>query len=201
MGLHNTTFLMIKLFKRKLSDWLWRDREKHFTGSVLDRLRGLDPVLASCRDTKVLDVTSSDGLISYEFFRRGAALIHGIERNRFSLRIARYIFADVPIPSRFIEADLAIGSRSLDAAIGSQLLPSYDIVLFLGIYHHLIGQMSAESLEELVKFFMSRSTCWFVVRTDLMEPVAKLAAANGFSLHSVEPKKADIGLLHVYIKS
>jgi hypothetical protein len=57
---------------------------------------------------------------------------------------ARRLFRDVPIEGRFIAANLALSGNEFEAKYGPFLLKQYDVVLFLGVYHHLKGQGPTE---------------------------------------------------------
>jgi len=181
----------------------WRAREKHYAGSLFDRFRGLQPLFDRAQGSTVLDVGSSDGLISYEFARRGSTLIHGLELDPFSVQFSKYLFREIPIDHLFLETDLALGVRStsLPSQTSGNLCEKYDIVLFLGVYHHLLNQVSKEEAGEIVRHFANLARGFFAVRTNTMSPVDDIVRNMGFELCSTSPAHSNVGLLHIYQSS
>lgn len=173
---------------------------KNYTGSIFDRLLGLEEVLEECEGKTVLDVGFSTGLVAYEFARRGASLIHGLEKERDLTWLARQIFRDVPIESQFRSADLTDGAAGIEKRYGAMLLPSYDIVLFLGVYHHL--KMEASELAKLVTFLAGKSSGCFVVRTDRLPELRDLILEQGFSVRRSHPGiPGRLGALEVFVRT
>lgn len=151
-----------------------------FTGSIFDRFDGLDFVLPKCKDCKVLDFGSSQGLVSYEFARAGAKLIHGFEINIVDVLFSRKLFKYVPAKSKFINADLSLSGKKFKKKYSHILHRKYDIVLFLGIYHVLANQMPEKELHSLVKALMSLTDNYFVVRTDMLPDFESIILEGGF---------------------
>lgn len=171
---------------------------KPYSGSAFDRLTGLEYVLEKCRGKTVLDVGSCDGLVGYEFARNGARLVHGIDVDRAGINFSRRLFRYVPVASLFARVDV---SRSENLPIGDKakgFLCKYDIVLFLGMYHHLRRQADKKDLERIVTRLLQAAETYFVVRTDLMPEVDDIVTGNGFGLvHGVDGGR-EIGKLNVY---
>lgn len=144
-----------------------------------DRLSGLHDLLHRAAGASVLDIAMNHGLIGFEFARKGAALVHGCDRHEPAVNAARGIFSELPIPSRFEVVDLARGAPALEKAFGQDLLPRYDIVLFLGIYHKLKAQTSDAVIGELVRRLASRAAQFFAARTPQADELGTLLAAAG----------------------
>ncbi len=175
--------------------------KKNFAGNIFDRMRGLDFILAKCSGCNVLDIGSNEGLISYEFARNGARLIHGFERDGQMVSFAERLFRDVPIESRFIAANLAISGDEFEKQYQAVLLQQYDVVLFLGVYHHLKKQMPIEHLHNLVEVLLDKTKRWFVVRTKAIAEFESIILSRNFKLvHSSPSIKGKGGLLHIYQK-
>lgn len=66
--------------------------------------------------------------------------------------------------SAFHVVDLTGGASALSAL---PLRPKYDIVCYLGMHHHLKGQMSPAALQHLTVAILGRSSDIFVARTPL----------------------------------
>ena len=165
---------------------LFRSRtigRKNFAGDIFSRFEGLEPLFEAARGASVLDVGSNEGLISYEFARHGARLVHGFERDRDRVQFSLRLFRDVAIDSHFEVANLAVtGHDFAKGARGQVLLPSYDIVLYLGMYHHLHKQAGKEVADDLVRFLVERAGSWFGTRSPEVELYEPLILEGGFEL-------------------
>ncbi len=179
--------------------WLERRSRKRFAGSIFDRFRGLEPLLADCAGESVLDIGSCDGLVAYEFARAGAAVVHGFELDPSDVRFARRLFRDVPGESRFVVADLAGSGAAFERRYGRGLLPDYDTVLFLGVYHHLVRQSSRSAIAELLSFLLRRTRRRLAIRTKLIDDIEPVVVAAGFVASGPEyPAFGDLGPLRIY---
>ncbi|MFV1979020.1 MAG: class I SAM-dependent methyltransferase [Myxococcota bacterium] len=179
--------------------WLERGRRKRFTGNLFDRSRGLEPVLEDCRGETILDIGSCDGLVAYEFARAGASTIHGLERDAADVYFANRLFRDVPTESRFIQADLSISGPEFDRRYGQKLLPAYDMLLFLGVYHHLKRQAAPEALGSLIDVLLRRTRRRAVVRTKQIDEMEERLRTAGFARVGEEfPEVAGMGPLRIY---
>jgi 2-polyprenyl-3-methyl-5-hydroxy-6-metoxy-1,4-benzoquinol methylase len=176
--------------------------KKVFAGNIFERFHGLDLLLPKCSGCTVLDFGSSYGLFSYEFARHGATTIHGFERDRSAVKFAKTLFQYVPIESAFMQANLAIPVEVFERKYAAQLLPQYDIVLFLGVYHHLLRQMPKDELHELIVALLHRCKKWFVVRTDQdSSEFEELIVNQGFVLgYFLQAPDEKLGPLSVYEK-
>lgn len=179
--------------------WLERRARKRFAGSIFDRFRGLEPLLADCAGESVLDIGSCDGLVAYELARAGASLVHGFEIDAADVLFARRLFRDVPAESRFVVADLAGSGADFERRYGDGLLPAYDTVLFLGVYHHLVRQASPAEVEDLVAFLLGRTRRRFAIRTKAVDVVEPGVLAAGFVAAAPEyPAFGRMGPLRIY---
>jgi len=173
--------------------------QKNFTGNIFDRFHGLESLFADCEGMSILDVGTSEGLISYEFARRGATTIHGIERERERAWMARRIFRDVPVKSKFICADLAWGADELEKRDGGIFLDCYDIVLFLSVYHHLKRSMTQDELMNLVEYLVKKTGKYFAIRSAQLYEVDSLIRCEGLHLYEICPPKPNrAGPLQIY---
>lgn len=170
---------------------------KNFQGDLFDRFSGLDALFVEAPGRSVLDVGMSEGHIAYEFARRGARLVHGIEKHRDKVSFARRLFRDVPVEHAFWCADLVRTSLGELSRQTRGLRPRYDIVLFLGVYHHLRKRMSRKSLDATVDALLDRTETWFAVRTDALPEFTPQIESRGFALYYEAPREK-VGLLRVY---
>ena len=169
-----------------------------YSGNIIDRFRGLEFILPYCNGCSVLDIGSCEGLISYEFARNGASLIHGFDLDPSRIEFSNQLFRNVPVESKFIQADLAVDVESFEKKYGHIVLNQYDVVLYLGVYHHLKRQMPIRRLHDFLRYLLSKTRKWFVVRTELIPEVESIILSHNFGMVCSVPRKKDIGLLRIY---
>ena len=158
--------------------------------SIKTRLRGIESLLKSCSNKTVVDLGTGEGVIALEFLKNGAACVHGFDIDPLRLEEARRICSDYP-NSLFRPADLScyqkFRSENYDL-----LKDRYDIVLYLGLQHHLPKQTRIETLIEASRlardFFLVRTT----EKTYAEDDIHKRLHDERFSLHhAVENQKDD----------
>ena len=132
-----------------MSEWWLRRRE---------RLDGLSDLLLYADSAAVLDLGCHRGLVSYQFARHGATLVHGCDKDEGNIVVARRLFEDVASCEKQFEViDLSHGIGSL-APFGAQ---QYDIILMMGLYHKLQRQMTADALAEFIRALSDRTRLFF----------------------------------------
>jgi SAM-dependent methyltransferase len=159
-------------------NWLRQRRRRQYRDQVLsgdtdladlvaggrqDRLASLEPVLAAAAGKTVLDIGCHEGIVAEGFAKAGARHIDACELSERALEAARLRVGPLLPESRFFRCDLSEGPAALR---GLPLHPSYDIVCYLGMHHHLIPQMPAELLEALIADIVDRTGEQLIVRTD-----------------------------------
>jgi glycosyltransferase involved in cell wall biosynthesis len=152
------------------------------------RLHGLDPIFGAASGASICDLGAGDGAIARRLLDRGAAAIDGFELDAGRVALANDLcagFAGV----RFRQADLS-DWPAFEARLGRDLMPSYDIVLYLGLHHHL----PAASRMRVLASAAQRASSWFAVRTPgalfLSDSIEKALAAQGFKLHAATSSPA-----------
>jgi hypothetical protein len=148
------------------------------------RVGGLESLLERCRDAAVLDLGAAEGIVGYTFGRRGARPLHGFELEPGRVRFAEQLFRRAGLEgATFRTADLADWPRFVDEH-ADLLLDAYDIVLFLGLYHHL----PAARREESLRGALGRAREWFAIRTPQQlkeqDNLPALIGGEGFALVS-----------------
>jgi len=164
------------------------------------RLGGLEPVLDACKGLTLLDLGAAEGVISFYFARNGVKLVHGFEFVAERVQAANQILSHVEgVDFAFRQADLSEW-KVLEQQYGDLLLEKYDIILFLGLYHHLPDAARDRFLREALK----RCRLWFAVRLPAAlareKALAHAVADAGFEL--VSEREADeeenIGWLGIF---
>ena len=146
------------------------------------RLHGLDPIFDAATGASICDLGAGDGAIARRLLDRGAATIHGFELDTGRVALANDLCAGFS-GVRFRQADLSDWS-SFEARHGRDLMPSYDIVLYLGLHHHLPAAGRMRVLASAAR----RASSWFAVRTPaalfLSDSIERALAEQGFKLYA-----------------
>jgi len=152
----------------------------HFSGTIYDRIDGLKNVFEVAFGQTVLDLGCNCGLVAYELSKYEPKAITGIDRDQRDIQNARRIFERVPVESRFMCKDV----------FEAELQP-HDIVLFLGLWHHLD---TGPKFDTLLQRIVDATKDLLVVRSN--EAVGWLP--DGFELVEALPATKVVGALRVY---
>lgn len=162
------------------------------------RLAGLEMLLADCMGKTVLDLGASEGVISLRMLEKGAATVHGFDREPSRVRLASAMCSQFE-EAQFWVADLSSWSTFLSAH-RAHLQVSYDIVCYLGVHQHLPAANRMVTLEGSAL----RTSDWFAVRM----PSALFCADNvlgflenrGFTLVSTHtaPEPEIVGSCYIF---
>ena len=161
------------------------------------RLEGLECLFDRVRGASVLDLGAAEGVIARELLSRGAAFVHGFDLNAGRVATARSLCHSY-VDSEFRHADLADWS-AFQHAHADLLEPAYDVVLYLGLHHHLPTDSRLETLcraAALARHFLAIRT------TDLAyehDSVHELLTARGFALAAATEKK-EAGAARIYAR-
>jgi len=168
-------------------------------GDIQKRMDEFNMLFQQCEGCSVLDIGCYDGLIAYEFFRNGVSEIHGIDNDAYHLDTAERIFSQVPIPSKFVHADLR-KKKAIQSALGESLKPTYDIVLFLGVFQHVYRQMSEEAKQELVDTLVNASNSLLAIRIPdhSWAEFEKYFDTKQFALLQLTKQKGNVGEFRIY---
>jgi predicted O-methyltransferase YrrM len=107
----------------------------HGKWPLSQRLDGLGSLIAGSAGQTVLDLGCAEGGVSLQMLQSGAALVHGFDAEASRIKVASRVCAAYP-HAVFQQADLRYWSRFSEEHV-SLLRPSYDVVLYLGLHHHL----------------------------------------------------------------
>lgn len=99
------------------------------------RMAGLAPLLDRVEGLTAVDFGAAEGLIARDILRHGARSVHGFELDADRVAVANALCSDWP-HSWFKAANLGDWEAFLQCN-GHFMDASYDVVLFLGLYHHL----------------------------------------------------------------
>jgi SAM-dependent methyltransferase len=161
------------------------------------RMSGLDVLVSECTGKSVLDLGAAEGLIARRFLQGGAALVHGFDIVPERVTAARRICAGFA-EAAFWQADLSDWDRFIESH-APHLLERYDIVLYLGIHHHLPPATRSSAFEGAA----AKCADTLALRTPEVsyrdEHLSERLARNGFQLigERVDPA-AELGPLRIF---
>ena len=148
-----------------------------------ERLAGLEPLLAEAAGASVLDLGAAEGLVSATMARAGARVVHAFELDPARVRAA----ADLLERCESADSEARVADLSdwnaFTRVAGDVLRDRYDIVLFLGLYHHLPEGARAAALRGAL------------ARDAGLVPALRDA---GWALHSEQQGNADTGWLGLF---
>lgn len=165
------------------------------------RLRELTPLLEEAEGAAILDLGAAEGLVAREFLGRGAGVVHGFELDPDRVRIANELIGngdnvvfrtdDLSRWDHFVERNKDI------------LVQAYDIVLYLGLQHHLPESTRKASLAGAVrmarKFFAVRTSDEVYEKDSIRNEVV---SAGFIELQTRQlPKEAGLGRIHIFKKA
>ncbi|SHF57832.1 Methyltransferase domain-containing protein [Desulfacinum infernum DSM 9756] len=156
-------------YSRQLLRLIRHDGRSHYTHDpssglygkwpVSQRLSGLEPLLARASGLSVIDVGAAEGVIAREFLKRGAGSVHGFELDPSRVAIAQAICAEWD-NGHFRCGDLSDWDKFCESH-QDLLQDHYDIVLYLGVHHHLPAHSRMKAFLGLLKL----ASRYFAIRT------------------------------------
>lgn len=129
-------------------------------------MHGLDPLLAECRGLSLLDVGCNNGSVAAAFAEAGAGPIAGFDFHPPSVAAAR----DLLPGANIFAHDLTQGAPASRA----------DIVLYLGVHHHLHKQCS--NARDVAKALMRQTNRYFAARAPIIHLTEIEAIASEIGL-------------------
>jgi hypothetical protein len=163
---------------------------------IQQRLDGLEPLLDRAKNLTVLDLGAAEGFIGLQFLCNGARLLHGFEREPSRVATAKRLARDHP-RAMFRAANLADWT-GFTRQNREFLQDRYDIVLFLGLHHHLPESSRSKTLHEAARL----ATRYFAYRAPdkirESDGVDEALAHIGFTLISTSAGHDGMGGCRIY---
>lgn len=163
------------------------------------RLHGLSLILDAAAGASICDLGAGDGAIARRLLERGAATVHGFEFDSARVALANHLCADFA-GAEFRQADLSDWSL-FEVTHAGGVLQSYDIVLYLGLHHHLPAATRMHTLVSAAR----RASRWFAVRTPQAlfqsDRIERALAELGFApCTTVSDGAAGLGASYVFAR-
>ena len=157
--------------------------------------------LKNVKEVKGIDFGCAEGVTARRCLEAGARLVHGLEVDAGRVNTAAGLCADWPDAHFFIHADLDEWNEIREPA-RQVLLPRYDIVLYLGIQHHLAWpgrrDVLADAIDMAGRIFAIRTTADAYRRDDID---ALLSTAGFEELEFSKAAQRDgLGLARLFVR-
>jgi hypothetical protein len=195
-------------YARQLLELISHDGTQHYVFSPSDglygkwplseRLQGLAPLLEQASGRSVIDFGAAEGIVAREFLNRGATSLVGFEIDTARVRKANAICARWK-NVEFRVADLS--TWDVFSRHHEDRLQRRDIVLYLGIHHHLPRAERLNTLNHIIEL----ANDYFAIRTrpELYESdgIDELLKAKGFHLFHDSNRTSQpdhLGLSRIY---
>ncbi len=164
---------------------------------IKTRLKGLKPLLDKCKRKTVLDLGAAEGIIAKQFLHNGAEKVDGIEIDAKRVNKAKEVCAEFS-NARFVAGELS----NLDTSFEKLLDSEYDIILYLGVHHHLTTSTRLSVLNLIskrAKEFIAIRTSSELFHKDNIDDNLK---RHGFKVNFKEKEDKDtkLGELRIYKK-
>ena len=174
----------------------------HGKWPIEERLDGLEFLLQRVRGLDVIDFGTAEGVVAREFLRRGARKITGVDVDPGRVNLANALCAPWH-GTEFRVADISnwavFRERNKDL-----LNDSYDVVLYLGLHHHLPPESRRGVLTQVMRLALR----YFAIRTSTAiweaDDIDSILSSEGFRLVSGQesPEKAQhLAPVRIYAKN
>jgi len=165
-------------------------------GNAADRLSGLDPLFQVEPGFNVLDIGCHEGFILERLVRCGAGVIHGVDLHRPSLAAAARRLEGHPALLKHL--DLCEGMAGLRREL--PVSPRYDLLLYLGIHHHMARQMPADALSAFVNELFPLTGRYLAIRTParFMEVLRQEPVMRRFRLVHRHDQNPNLSPVEIY---
>ena len=151
---------------------------------LVTRLQGMDFLLGRAKGYSVLDAGCAEGLIAREFYRHGAVCVHGLDLQDVSVTTAQKLLLQEPNGAYYFgQADLLKWDETVTT--NTHLLPSYDIVLLLSVYGHIVRK-DRNAADSALAALASMTRRFFAVRSTAVIP-ENLILEKGFDIVYRDP--------------
>lgn len=164
------------------------------------RMQGLSPLLERAKGSSVIDLGAAEGVLALEFLHRRASKVHGFDIDSFRISKARELCSAWEC-AEFHTADLSDWQLFVDT-YGGIVDDTYDIVLYLGVHHHLPPGQRLKTLSGaagLVGRYLAVRTTSTLYKEDGIE---KLLEAYGFQPMPIGKESvlssSHLGILRIY---
>ncbi|HEC68495.1 MAG TPA: glycosyltransferase [Candidatus Desulfofervidus auxilii] len=192
---------LCKLFHKKYSQhYIYAPRFGLYgKWSIKSRLNGLREILKIAHGKTVLDMGMAEGIVALSFLRHGAKFVLGFEIDNRRVEKSKEIcsaYSNKSFNAENLELwdDIKIKYKNI-------IKDGFDIVLYLGIHHHLDRNSRVKVLKETVKL----AKFYFIIRTPAgfykEDKIDEIMDRESFLLEKEElPQIESIGVLRIYKK-
>jgi 2-polyprenyl-3-methyl-5-hydroxy-6-metoxy-1,4-benzoquinol methylase len=162
------------------------------------RIRGLESVIDRCEGKSILDLGCAEGMIARCVLERGAALVHGFDRDAARVTTAAALCQHLP-NGRFWPGDVSVWSAFMEGHV-AHLQVRYDIVLYLGLHHHLPKHRRRDTLAGVAGLASGLLVMRTPGRVFDEEDIGSMLAEHGFEMsdEACDDGDVDAGIVRVF---
>ncbi|MBN1883067.1 MAG: glycosyltransferase [Deltaproteobacteria bacterium] len=142
------------------------------------RMKDLYPLIERAEGMSIIDFGAAEGIVAREFLKKGAAKVHGFELDPYRVAVANAIcsqWAD----AEFRSADLSRWETFYQAQ-KDLIEDRYDIVLYLGLHHHLPQNYRKDTFQHIVSLARYYIAIRTTQKTYSDDTIDEILADNGF---------------------
>ncbi len=164
---------------------------------VSERLEGLEILLEDAADKTILDLGAAEGLIAKAFSDNGAKTIHAYEIHQSRVDVAKtYLDQEIVDFNRANLSDLS-QVETIEARSPKE---GYDLVLYLGIHHHILESVRMEVFSRVIKLTANRIAIRTPVNFFEVDRIDEFLKESGFDLlyNNIPDETAFSGPLWIY---
>ena len=166
-----------------------------------ERLLGLESLFGWAANSSVLDFGAAEGLIAREIMLKGATKIRGFELNADRVNKANALCSQLG-DAKFFAADLSDWEAFYSK--NRENIESSDIVLYLGIHHHLPQNNRQKTLcsaaDLALKIFAIRTPEIFYETDEIEKHLTKKGFVRFQDLEYKTEKIVNLGAARIYIR-
>lgn len=171
----------------------------HGKWPISERLAGLEELFKRVRGASVLDLGAAEGIVSHALLEHGAERVDGFEMHAGRVAFANRLCRNYP-NAHFAEADLSSWPDFVDRN-GAKLADCYDVVLYLGLHHHL----PPDSRRDVLAAACDRCSSLLAIRTPkefyVSDEIEELMQYKGFEQLTASNHTDDhLGQPRIYIR-
>ncbi len=158
----------------------------------------MQPLFDHIANLSVADFGAAEGVIAYHIMQAGAHSVHGCEKDMYRVGHANALCGQWQ-ECQFHQADLSDWD-SFVSHVGDTLEASYDVILYLGVHHHLPDATRRYVLCRIAQ----RANKYIAIRTPekffVDDAINSLIVDQGFQrLHTTNATES-MGAVHIYEK-
>lgn len=194
------SYKLLNICKNKITeDYIYLPEHRLYgKWDVSMRLKGLSDLIKNSKNKTVLDLGMTEGLIANHLLKAGAKHVLGFELQENRVKKSNEI--NQQFSNKLFQVENLDNWNNIEGTYKNYFEKGFDIILCLGIYHHLKHHTRNHLLDKLLKL----SNEWFVIRTPEIEYInnnlKEIIEKDFYLFSSHSEEESNIGNLRIYRK-